>query len=822
MKHCALLLLLITSLCFSQNNGNNKNTNYKSVTVSGKVLDVDSEEPLEYATIILQPVNNPSDVTGGITDSNGKFKISAPKGTYNISVEFISFKPYKLENKVISDDLDLGTISLEIDSQQLDEVEVVAEKSTVEIKLDKRIYNVGKDMTVKGGTAADVLDNVPSVSVDVEGNVSLRGNENVRILINGKPSGLIGLSSTEALRQFPADAILKVEVITNPSARYDAEGTAGILNIILRKGKGDGFNGSLTATAGTPALYGIAGNANYRKNKVNFFSNAGYRYRTGPGNSSVDATYLDTNGDIDGFREERLKFDRQSDVFNINVGTEVFINDKSSITGNVLYRTSAGEDKTTNNIKDFDATGALTSTGRIFELEDETDDTFEYSLNYTNNIDENGQKLTLDFQQNFSDEIEKSYFDNFSSLPNAEEGPEQTTQDESKITYLIAGDYVKPIKENSQFEIGFRFNLEDLKSKNLVFDETSTLDPDFTNSLKFKQNVYAFYSQYGGKIKDKVSYLLGLRTEITDADIELLTTNENFDKNYTQLFPTVNLGYELNDKQSFTAGYSRRLRRPRYWFLNPFRSFTSQTNYFTGNVDLDPTYTNSFDLGYLNKWNKVTLNSSIYYQRSTDILQFVSEETGEFVDNIPVIRRRPINLSSEDRYGFEFTGTYSLSRKVRLDGSFNFFKFKTDGTYSYVDSNNQTIVQSFDADNSSWFARFNSRITLPGAIEWQTRIFYRGPQKTAQSDRKGIFSTNLAFSKDLFKEKATLSLNVSDLFNSRKRRSTNITPNTISDSEFQWRERQFTLNFIYRFNQKKRRQRQRGDYDGGDEGGFGN
>lgn len=818
MKHYALLLLLITAIGFSQNNGG---SNYKSITVTGKVLDTESEEPLEYATIILQSVANPSEVTGGITDSNGKFKVSAPKGTYNISVEFISFKPYKIENKTITENLDLGTIVLEIDSQQLDEVEVVAEKSTVEIKLDKRIYNVGKDMTVKGGTAADVLDNVPSVSVDVEGNVSLRGNENVRILINGKPSGLIGLSSTEALRQFPADAILKVEVITNPSARYDAEGTAGILNIILRKGKGDGFNGSLTATAGTPELYGIAGNANYRKNKVNFFSNAGYRYRTGPGNSSVDATYLDTNGDIDGFREERLKFERQSDVFNINVGTEVFLTENSSITGNVLYRTSAGEDETTNNIKDFDANGALTATGRIFELEDETDDTFEYSFNYTNNIDEDGQKLTLDFQQNFSDEIEKSFFDNFSSLPNAEEGPAQTIQDESKVTYLIAGDYVKPIKDKAQFEAGFRFNLEDLESSNLVFDETLTLDPAFTNSLKFKQNVYAFYSQYGGKVKEKFSYLLGLRAEVTDADIELITTNENFDKNYTEFFPTVNLGYELNDQQSFTAGYSRRLRRPRYWFLNPFRSFTSQTNFFTGNVDLDPTYTNSFDLGYLNKWNKVTLNSSVYYQRSTDILQFVSEETGEFVDNIPVIRRRPINLSSEDRYGFEFTGTYSLSRKVRFDGSFNFFKFKTDGTYSYIDSNNQTVVQSFDADNSSWFARFNSRITLPGAIEWQTRIFYRGPQKNAQSEREGIFSTNLAFSKDFFKEKGTLSLNVSDLFNSRKRRSKNFTPNTISDSEFQWRERQFTLNFIYRFNQKKRRQRQRGDYDGGEEGGFG-
>lgn len=827
MKNYLFLLVLVTSFSFSQNYKQNNSQNFKSVTISGKVVDKDSGDPLEYATIVLQNTEKSNEVTGGITDSDGNFKVTTGQGTYNISVEFISFVPYKIEGKTINEDLNLGTINLEIDSQQLDEVEVVAEKSTVEIKLDKRVYNVGKDMTVKGGTAADVLDNVPSVSVDVEGNVSLRGNENVRILINGKPSGLIGLSSTEALRQFPADAILKVEVITNPSARYDAEGTAGILNIILRKGKGNGFNGSLTATAGTPALYGLAGNANYRKDKVNFFSNAGYRYRTGPGNSSVDATYLDANGNIDGFRDERLKYDRQSDVFNINVGTEVFINDKSSITGNVLYRTSAGEDKTTNNIKDFEANGTLDETSKIFELEDETDDTFEYSLNYTNNIDDSGQKLTLDFQQNFNNEVEESFIENTVLFPSVSEEPAiKTTQDEYKVTYLIAGDYVKPIKNNAQFEAGFRFNLEDLESDYLVLNEISpdvyTPDANFSNSLKFKQNVYAFYSQYGGKVKEKFSYLLGLRAEVTDADIELITTNENFDKNYTQLFPTVNLGYELNEKQSFTAGYSRRLRRPRHWFLNPFRSFTSQTNFFTGNVDLDPTYTNSFDLGYLNKWNKVTLNSSIYYQRSTDIFQFVSEETGDTFNGIPIIRRRPINLSSEDRYGFEFTGSYTLSRKVRFDGSFNYFKFKIDGTYSYINSANQTIVQNFDADNSSWFARFNSRVSLPASIEWQTRIFYRGPQKTAQSERKGIFSTNLAFSKDLFKENATLTLNVSDLFNSRKRRSKNFTPNTISDSEFQWRQRQFTLNFTYRFNQKKKRQRQRGGGDDdGEEGGFG-
>jgi outer membrane receptor protein involved in Fe transport len=576
------------------------------------------------------------------------------------------------------------------------------------------------------------------------------------------------------------------------------------------------------------------------------FTNAGYRNRTGPGNSSAAISYLDDTGAITGFRNEELKYDRQSDNFNINFGTELFLTDRSSITGTALYRTSAGQDLSTNNIIDLLGDGSLDQTSRIIEIEDEQDDTFEYSFNYTNNFDGNGQKLTLDFQQSFGEELEQAYVSNTILTPLfSPELATRTSTDESNVEYLIAGDFVKPIKENAQFELGFRFNLDDLKSVYIVENENILgdfdLNTDFSNTLNFKQNIYAVYSQYGSKIKDKFSYLLGLRAEFTDADIELVTTGENYDKNFSQLFPTVNLGYEVNDQQSFTAGYSRRLRRPRSWFLNPFRSFTSLTSFFVGNIDLNPTFTNSFDVGHLIKWEKVTLNSSVYYQRSINNFQFVSTETGDFYntdlnivvnpndpdfgnynsnDLIPVIQRKPINLSSEDRYGLEFTANYRLSKAVRFDGSFNFFKFTTDGDFSYVNTAGETITQNFDNSNSSWTARFNTRVRLPGEIDWQTRMFYRGAQQNAQSTNKGIFSTNLAFSRDFFNEKATLAFNVSDLFNSRKRRATNFTESTISDNTFQWRERQFTLNFTYRFNQKKKRERPQRDYDGGEQGGF--
>jgi hypothetical protein len=248
----------------------------RDVTITGKVIDKDVNAPLEYATVAFFSKKENKIITGGITDEQGNFSISVPPGTYDITVEYISYKKKTIPNRTLTGDTDLGVLGIAVDVEALGEVEVIAERTTVEIKLDKKIYNVGKDLTVRGGTVSDVLDNVPSVSVDVEGNVSLRGNDNVRILINGKPSGLVGLNSTDALRQLPAESIERVEVITSPSARYDAEGTAGILNIILRRSKLQGLNGAITANAGHPTSAGISGNINYRTGDFNFFNTSGY------------------------------------------------------------------------------------------------------------------------------------------------------------------------------------------------------------------------------------------------------------------------------------------------------------------------------------------------------------------------------------------------------------------------------------------------------------------------------------------------------------------------------------------------------------------
>ena len=794
------------------------------ISIIGNIVDSKTNEPLEYATIVLNNQKT-KQLSGGITDEKGNFNIKVNPGIYDISFEFISFKTIKLPNKTINSSINFGTIKLSEDSDKLDEIVIIAEKSTVEIRLDKRIYNVGKDMTVKGGSASDVLDNVPSVDVDVEGNVSLRGNENVRILIDGKPSALVGLSGTDALRQLPADAIERVEVVTSPSARYDAEGTAGILNIILRKGVAKGFNGSMNATVGDPKQYRIASNVNYRTKKVNFFTNLGYRNSSGPGKYLTNLTIFE-NESINSLRIEDRDFERNRNGYNINLGLEYFLSDKSSITGTYFYRDSDNQNLSTNNIRVFDINNVLEFSDVRVQNEDEIDKTSQISLNYTNNINNSGHKLTIDIQHSDSEEIEAALIEDSLALEN------NITSEKSNNT-LIQADYVLPIGESMQFELGYRGDFQDLNS-NFLVNRTPELDFNPSNNLIFKQNVNAIYSQFGSKI-NKFSYLLGLRTEITDVKVRLTNTNENFDYNYSELFPTVNFGFERTENQSFTLGYSRRLRRPRYWYLNPFESRNSQNIIYKGNPGLIPTFTNSFDLGFLQKIGKLTLNSSIYYQHSINAIQRVSRDEIRLLDGVNqvITIREPINLASEDRYGFELTANYNPSKKVRFSGSFNVFQQESKGIYEYnkftVDDLSGAIsstpeIQDLGNINSSWFSRFNATFSLPWDMQMQNRLSYRGPRYTAQSESKGIFSTNVAISKDLFSEKGTLVLNVSDLFNSRKWKSTNFNPNkenptSINYQESQWRVRQVSLNFTYRFNQKKNQVRERGgneDYDGGE------
>lgn len=809
-KFITISLFFITALGFSQ-----MKPELKKVRISGIILEKGTNVPLEYATVVLQNANKPEIVTGGVTDENGKFDFEINSGIYNVRYEFISFKTISVKNKSFNTDTNLGTIFLEEDVAQLNDVVVVAEKSTVEIKLDKRVYNVGKDMMVKGGTVSDVLDNVPSVTVDPDGTIALRGNENVRILIDGKPSGLAGINIADALKLLPADAVEKVEVITNPSARYDAEGSGGIINIVLRKGKAQGVNGSFVVSAGDPEAYGVSSNLNYRSDNFNLFSNFGYNYRNSPGNSLNDAEYFNSDGTTSSFINERRTNKRLNEGFNSNFGIDLFISKSSTWSNALTFSKSRGKNPDDVYFYNYDDTFTPTFVRNRFNDQKSNDFNFEYSTNFTKKFEKEDHKLTIDvaISQNRDDESSIIYdqiLGDSSSL-----FTESTLNNQKQQRNLFQTDYVLPIGENGRFEAGYRGNFQKNLTEFVI--EPNTL---YSNTLEYNEFVNALYAQYGNKI-NKFSYFLGLRFEDSDIDVNSLTANDYNTKKYNNFFPTATINYEFSDSNSLSLSYSKRINRPRGRFLNPFSTYSSNINIFQGNPDLNPAYTNAIDLGYLKRWKKLTLNSSVYVNVTDESFQFIRKESGLFVDGIPVILSTPINLSKEYRAGFEFNVNYTPYKWWRLNGNVNVFRNENQGDYRYTDYLGNDVVQNFDNIATSWFTRVSSKVTLPYKVDWQTNFTYNAPQNSAQGKRLDMTSVNLAFSKDVLKDKGSITLNVSDLFNTRKRRFTNEIENVVSSySEFQWRQRQITLAFTYRFNKKKNERENQRREDGGGNGEF--
>ena len=783
--------------------------NSQEFTLTGVVLESETKEELEYATVTVLSSDNVV-VTGGLTNSKGKFSIPVKKGKYNLLVEYISYKNFEQQGLIISNNLNLNKIELDFNVESLDEIEIIAENTTVDIRLDKKIYTVGRDLTVKGGSVSDVLDNVPSISVDVEGNVSLRGSEDVRILINGKPSGLVGLNSAEALRQLPSESIEKVEVITSPSARYDAQGSGGIINIILRRNKLLGFNGTVNANVGNPTSTGLSTSLNYRTGDVNVFNSTGLSDRLRVGDSYSYAEYY--NGDEpNSFIRDNRNWERDNQGLFSNTGLEWYLNDNTSITTSFLINKSDGTSKNENTTLELDSSNNILN--ETFRLESESGDNEnkEFSLNFDKRFNDAGHKLVIDMQ------IGNNFDNENSILTQNSLNFEQVTSNETNENKLLKADYVLPIGENRQFEAGFKVEESDLYQDYKVYSDQNDgliLDPEQSNIFRYKEQVNAIYSQYGFKIEDKYSFLFGVRVEQTKKDIIQITTDELIKKDDTGLFPTFNFGFEISDDESITLGYSRRLRRPWSRFINPFPTKNSPTSIFRGNPNLDPTFSNNFDFGYLKTFeSSFSVNSSMYFQKSTNTFNFITQDTGETVNlggtDVPIIERFPINLATNARFGFEFNLSYRPSKKWSVNSNFNLYNNKVEGEYNDID---------YGSENLSWSMRLNNKLTLPGEVEWQTRMNYRGPREDAINKSKASYSADLAFSKDILNEKGTLSFNVRDLFDSRASISEAFTETFYSESKYRWSSRSFTLNFTYRINQKKKRYQSGGQsYQGGGE-----
>lgn len=791
-----LYLLFFIATVYSQN-----------FTVTGKVVDASSLQVLEYATIIFSSGGS-SNAFGGVTDKKGNFKISVPEGNYTITIEFLSYKSKVFETQEINDDTNLGTIKLSQDIEALDVVTVAVENNNAtEIKLNKIIYDVDKDILSNGGTATDILENIPSVSLSADGSLTIRGSA-PRILINGRISAR---SKPEALKNIPASSIQKIEVITTPSVRFSGDSSGGIINIILKKGLDNGFNGSVTGTTtlGEKNIFGAATSLNYRKDKLNIYTNTNYFQREPIANTSINNEYT-ANGITDGFLNEDRKYTRKTNVFQSTLGLDYYFNDYVSLNIEGTYSYFNG-DFTNKNISNyFDSNYLLTQTNERNIITDHKDEVYEIAATYDQYFERENEQLLINFSYSKDIEINNSDLSNRDFFPSYMEYPDEDERIYNNLnlqnTYWYVA-YALPINETSLLEFGNESTLGKVKHNyinEIIVNGDFEPNPNTSNLLHYNENWYRFYAQYDQEF-EKFSYGIGLSVEFTDLDINLVTTNERNAQKYTDFNPSASFGYTISDTKSISFSYRRGLYRMGYEDLNPFEQRISETTSFKGNINLLPIYGNSFEFSFLNSAKKIlAISPSLYYKNYNNWVQYVTYETGEIINGVPKLVTTPINLGSLSRLGAEFIADYNPNDWLNFTSTIDFYYVKQTGVYEYDDVNNDLVILDYNDTSFGGNAKLNTLIKFRKDFNFQALFQYYLPSEAANSKREGYMYMNASMSKDIFKKKATISLIADDIFDSNKTKRTRWTDDVISYSNSQWKEPSILLSFTYRFNQSKK------------------
>lgn len=802
---------LVGLLCISQS------VYAQQYTVSGTVINGADNTPMAYTNVSL--FQGESLVTGSVTADDGSFNLQVKPGDYTLRIQFVSYKTINKPVSVNNASVKLGEVVLEEDVDQLSEVVVQGQKAQMEMKLDKRVFNVGEDLGNIGGSAESILDNLPSVTVDVEGGISLRGSENVRILINGKPSGLVGIDGGSALRQIQADLIERVEVITNPSARYQAEGNAGIINIILKKEKNSGLNGSFQLNGGYPANYGASANLNFRKDWINFFGSYGVRYGENNGGGYNDQTFYQRaieDGPITDTSYTYIDRDRQREDLshNLRLGSDFYLNETDIITAAFLYRVSDENNLSYNYYNDYNGNRELLERSVRTQDELEDEEVLEYSVNYKKVFNENdNHTLNLNFQYRDNREIEDA--DQVEEVLNTtdETFPDDIFQrsynDEFEQNILAEANYVHPFgKDGKQkFETGWRTNLREINNDYTVEEQDSEggwqeLD-DYTNEFNYQEDIHAFYGIYSQEF-ERLSFQGGVRAEYTNIVTNLVTRDSVNERSYLNFFPSVFFTYDLDKINSLQLSYSRRLDRPRFRNLNPFYTFNDDRNIRAGNPNLNPEFTDSFEFGLLNNLPSASIYSGVYFRYTDGVTDRVSYLEDSITYSIPQ------NLNFRNSIGLENTYSQDLTDWWKVNANLNIFYSKTEGSYEGEDLSVEAFTLS---------TRVTSKMTFWDDFDVQVSGRYRAPQQRSQGRSKAFYVIDLGLNKTILNDRGNIALSVSDLFNTRKWRSITEGDNFYYDSEFQWRARTIRFTFDYRLKGAKRKQeRERGDGDFGDSG----
>ncbi|WP_196885316.1 outer membrane beta-barrel family protein [Aureivirga sp. CE67] len=752
-----------------------------NVQIIGKVVEEANQQPIAFATVILKNKNTNENISGTTTSDDGSFEMTSKTPDFYIEVSFMGFATKTIKNFTTKNgQADFGLIVLKADVETLEDVTIIAEKSQTEFKLDKKVFNVGKDLISSGASAMEVLNNVPSVNVSIEGAISLRGSEGVQILINGKPSVLTN-GDSNGLGTITADMIQSVEVITNPSAKYNAEGTSGIINLILKKDEKKGINGSVTLNTGSPNNHSVGLSLNKRTEKFNIFSQFGVGRRTFPFESERTNTYPATATSTERELTTIGDGNKNEKFYNVVLGTDYHINENNVIT---LSGNFAFEDES----EDSDLAyynylaGTLNETTYRNENTTATNPKWQYDLQYKKDFeDHKDHSLLLSATGSFFGKDKKSLFEDINSTNSSD--LQKTATDFKEAEYSFKLDYTHPFWEKYKFETGFQYDMNDVSNDysvaNLINDEY-IIDPNFTNIFDYDQKVLGVYgtTSYEG---EKWGIMLGLRLEDTNVNTLLKNTNEKNDQKYTNLFPSLHSSYKFTDDFSMQVGYSRRIRRPNLWNLNPFTSFRDKFNISAGNPNLQPEFTDSYEFTAIYKFNKGNVNLGVYHLYTTDVMERITSTDGL------VYITQPENIGTNAATGLELNMKYNPFRWFTLTGNFN---------YNYFDRKGDYEETSFDFTGDRFTSRMTGKFKLPAKFDLEVSGNYSSKYKTLQGENNDNLFANLGVRKKILKGKMVLNLSVRDVFASRVFESfRNIDGNTVSSTYKRGRFVTFGVSF---------------------------
>ena len=797
----------------------------KGAQITGKVIDASTKQGMEFANISLRKTGSKEFIKGTVSDQLGAFRLDGvSNGNYVVAVSVVGYATFEKELTIGTGQktINLRSILLKEDTQLLNEVQVVGQRSQMKFEIDRKVFNVDQSLATAGGSASDVLGNIPSVQVDPEGEVSLRGNSSVTVWINGKESGLSADNRAQILEQLPAESIERVEVITNPSAKYNPEGTAGIINIVLKKNRKAGYYGSLQAGVDTRGGYNAAGNVNFSSGKFESFVNVGTRVRKSEGEGYTNRQNLDDNGNpVSYLNQLRNDEDTRKPVI-ARMGTTYHATDKDHFSFSGFGLLGRGDETDwlnyTSNIP-----GSFTSSLRT-SAEKRKMNIGNFEIGYKRDFSEKSN-LDLSASYNLVNITPESSFLQVSNYAGGTSTSSYQFQENvmKPRKWEFQADYVTEFGEQNKIEAGYKGEFLTSKSKVSTYSGTSEGNAAFNeglyNNFTYDQNVNALYATYSKRI-NRFGIQLGLRGEHTRTNTNSLGYNQSetdhpaYKDDYFSFYPSAFLSYQLPSNNELQLNYTRRVSRPWGGQLNPFVNLTDSTNISYGNPLLLPQYSNSLELNYIKNWENHTLSASLYYRNTDNVIQRISYRDGD------IMKSTFENIAKTQSAGTELILKNNLFRMIDLTSTLNFYYNKLDG-FSYLPEEATTPVVGEADEDFSWSARIIANVMLPWGVSLQATGDYNSRELVAQGYRKANHAIDLGLRKSFLDRKLSLTINTRDLLNSRKRETITSGSGFSQESVFARSGRTVGFTLTYNFGNMKGsskrpdRQEQQNNGDGG-------